>query len=74
MTFKSSYSSLSSLQPSLSTNEHLFKSIIKYFNFLLLVNLLDFSVDVDDVDGVEPKSKVPSAVDGPALLLKKNLY
>ena len=37
------------------------------------MNLLDFSVDLDDVDGVEPKSKVPSAIDGPALLLKKKL-
>ena len=71
MTFKSSYSSLSSLQPSLSTNEHLFKSITRYFNFLLLFKLLDFSLDVDDV---VPNSKVPSATDGPTPLLKKTFF
>ena len=71
MTFKSSYSSLSSLQPSLSTNEHLFKSITRYFNFLLLFKLLDFSLDVDDV---VPNSKVPSATDGLTPLLKKTFF
>ena len=57
MKFKSSNNSLSNLQPSLSINEHRFKSIIRYFSFLLLLKLLELWIAVEDV---EPKSEIPS--------------